>query len=318
MKLRKILIISVSALILFATQQPVLANAVVATSENGMMFIADNTANTTQQNTKIALEGCSRMEGVGCHVLIEVAGSQAVARSNGAGGFSIVSDPDPQAAMTRSLQNCNKSYGNCKFSSLSWVPQTYFASLAISQPKEGGLPNTVFRYEYLSQEDANSEALKDCNEEPPGKCKIIVSHNARMFFARAKGNNYSSYGYGNTKNEATQYALDACKEGIPNDKKSCKISSLVENPGPSSPPKNFKTVYAKTLTAQQEQQEARSARNVELVSTQERRVVSCHNQCMNGDCIRTFPNGRKERWQAPRVYDSMSGDWKWETNSCGQ
>lgn len=318
MKLNKILISFVSALILFATQQPVLANAVVATSENGMMFIADNTANTTQQNTKIALEGCSRMEGVGCRVLIEVAGSQAVARSNGTGGFSVVSDPDPQAAMTRSLQNCNKLYGNCKFASLSWVPQVYFASLAINDSKVGELPTTSFMYEYPSQDEADHEAMKGCNEEPGSRCKIINRFSSRMFFARAEGNNYSSYGYGNTKSEATKYALDTCKEGIPNDKKSCKILKVMENPAPSSPPKNFKAVYAKTLVAQEKQQEARSARNVELVSTQERRVVSCHNQSMNGDCIRTFPNGRKERWQAPRVYDSMSGDWKWETNSCGQ
>ena len=55
------------------------------------------------------------------------------------------------------------------------------------------------------------------------------------------------------------------------------------------------------------------------VATRSQQVnrVTCTNQCFNGDCIRTFPDGRKERWQAPRVFDPFSRDWKWDTNSCG-
>jgi len=45
--------------------------------------------------------------------------------------------------------------------------------------------------------------------------------------------------------------------------------------------------------------------------------VSCTNQCANGACLRTFSDGRQERWQAPRVYNSFKQDWEWNTSSCG-
>jgi len=45
--------------------------------------------------------------------------------------------------------------------------------------------------------------------------------------------------------------------------------------------------------------------------------VSCTNQCSNGACLRTFSDGRQERWQAPRVYNSFKQDWEWNTSSCG-
>lgn len=40
---------------------------------------------------------------------------------------------------------------------------------------------------------------------------------------------------------------------------------------------------------------------------------------MNGSCIRTFEDGRKERWQAPRKYNPFTQNWEWDTqtNACG-
>lgn len=57
-------------------------------------------------------------------------------------------------------------------------------------------------------------------------------------------------------------------------------------------------------------------RTVASRSTQINRV-SCTNQCFNGNCLRTFPDGKQERWQAPRVYKPSTGNWEWETSSCG-
>jgi|GEM_PF-4381227 len=59
-----------------------------------------------------------------------------------------------------------------------------------------------------------------------------------------------------------------------------------------------------------------SAMSTNSTSTQ-RNFTSCKNQCVNGDCLRTFPDGSQERWQAPRKYDAFSGDWKWDTSGCG-
>lgn len=56
------------------------------------------------------------------------------------------------------------------------------------------------------------------------------------------------------------------------------------------------------------------------VASTQRNVVRCSNSCTNGSCVRTFENGRKERWQAPRVYDAINNNWTWDitTNACGQ
>lgn len=43
---------------------------------------------------------------------------------------------------------------------------------------------------------------------------------------------------------------------------------------------------------------------------------SCSNRCYNGNCVRTLPDGRQERWQAERIYNSLSSEWEWDTNHC--
>lgn len=63
---------------------------------------------------------------------------------------------------------------------------------------------------------------------------------------------------------------------------------------------------------------AKAAAAEKQVRSTQRNVVRCSNVCTNGSCVRTFENGRKERWQAPRVYDPFKNDWTWDTNSCGQ
>lgn len=48
--------------------------------------------------------------------------------------------------------------------------------------------------------------------------------------------------------------------------------------------------------------------------------TSCTNQCTNGSCVRTFPDGTTEQWQAPRKFDPLTQNWEWDinTNACGQ
>jgi len=48
-------------------------------------------------------------------------------------------------------------------------------------------------------------------------------------------------------------------------------------------------------------------------------VLRCSNACRNGFCVRTFEDGRQERWQAPRKFDPHANNWGWDTttNACG-
>lgn len=45
-------------------------------------------------------------------------------------------------------------------------------------------------------------------------------------------------------------------------------------------------------------------------------VTSCNTNCINGDCRRTYDNGRKVRIRAKSVYDPFSGKWNWDAGSC--
>lgn len=45
-------------------------------------------------------------------------------------------------------------------------------------------------------------------------------------------------------------------------------------------------------------------------------VVTCNTRCVNGDCWRTYDDGHQVHFQAKRVFDSLSGDWKWDGGSC--
>lgn len=47
--------------------------------------------------------------------------------------------------------------------------------------------------------------------------------------------------------------------------------------------------------------------------------TSCTNNCVNGSCVRTFPDGSQENWQAQRKLDPFTQNWGWDTttNACG-
>lgn len=65
-------------------------------------------------------------------------------------------------------------------------------------------------------------------------------------------------------------------------------------------------------------QKAARAREVASTTNSVNRL-SCHNECFNGSCTRTFSDGRKERWQAPRKFNPFTQNWEWDTttNACG-
>lgn len=44
--------------------------------------------------------------------------------------------------------------------------------------------------------------------------------------------------------------------------------------------------------------------------------VSCNTRCVNGDCYRTYDDGRKVRFQAQQKYNMLSGQWEWDSGGC--
>ena len=64
---------------------------------------------------------------------------------------------------------------------------------------------------------------------------------------------------------------------------------------------------------------ARAMKVTTVAKTVSRNELTCTNDCQNGACVRTFPNGRKEKWYPPRAYNPMTQNWEWDTSTkaCG-
>ncbi|MCK0165895.1 ankyrin repeat domain-containing protein [Marinobacter sp. S6332] len=44
--------------------------------------------------------------------------------------------------------------------------------------------------------------------------------------------------------------------------------------------------------------------------------TTCNTRCSNGDCYRTYSDGRKTRFQAERKYNPFSSQWEYDSGSC--
>lgn len=45
-------------------------------------------------------------------------------------------------------------------------------------------------------------------------------------------------------------------------------------------------------------------------------TIRCNTQCKNGDCYRTYSDGRKVRFQAKQVWDSVKNTFVWDSGGC--
>lgn len=81
----------------------------------------------------------------------------------------------------------------------------------------------------------------------------------------------------------------------------------------------IRKTLAKYEADQQRKARAAAAPPARQSTNTSRNVVRCSNDCVNGNCVRTFEDGRKERWQAPRRYNPLTSNWDWDitTNACG-
>ena len=101
--------------------------------------------------------------------------------------------------------------------------------------------------------------------------------------------------------------------------------NLVSEPGLREPSKKaIADTYALWNTeqanlAKNEERASRQRPPPSRSTTRQTNRTSCTNDCMNGSCVRKFPDGTTERWQAPRKFDPFSQNWGWDTttNACG-
>lgn len=316
MKMKSKVTSSIVGLMLGAASLSAHAAAAIALGDDNYTF-ANLNSTDIETAEREALEGC-RKKATNCRIFDTNVGPAAIAIAKGDDGLGLSARSDPQEALSHAMATCKKEYRNCKPTVVYWEEGMRWAALAYAVEDNSAIAR-FYAYNMGSKSTAEAAALEGCAKQLPetkkGLCKIRTSVNERHGFAAAFSNSAGKDVWRENVEQAKRAAMEDCKRASkPGD--TCTIDVAYENHGPQPKPKNFDAVYAKTVVGQEERIAAQQTKQ-QIVRTNAVQRVTCENKCVNGDCIRTFPDGRKERWQAPRVYDALSRDWKWDTSSCG-
>jgi hypothetical protein len=318
---------AILAVVLSASSNVALAAAALAGGSTGYTF-ASTGQDSTAEAEKDALANCEKNSSK-CALMASFTGAGALALAKGSNGKVAAVDEDPRIAAKTAVKSCEKKFKDCKLTEIYWERGDRWASFALAlKPNDKISIESYFAYAHDSKPEAEEAALAGCNKrleaeivnQPSAKgavCRINNTFSGAGGYAEASSvKSVQTWKATNVSVEkARESALANCKLSVGADA-ACKIQASFSNPPTLSAPKSFAGVYATTEVALEERRAQRSTQR-QNIRTQENNVVSCTNQCTNGSCLRTFSNGRTERWQAPRVFDPMTNDWKWEVNSCG-
>jgi len=278
---------------------------------------------------KKALANCAE-NSPGCKIMISFTGAGALAIAKGSNGRFAVADKDPKIAAKMAVKACTKEYKNCKLTAIYWESGDRWASFARAlKPNDKNAMATYFSYDNDSRPEAEAAALVGCNNNLK---TIIVSKPSAKGAVCSIDNTFAGAGFhvqaSSAESEQTWTAtsdslaksresvITACKISL-GTAATCKTTAEYSNPSTALAPSSFAAVYATTEVSIANRNTEITTRHENTIA-HEKNVVSCTNQCTNGSCLRTFSNGRSERWQAPRVFDPIASDWKWETASCGK
>ena len=273
-------------------------------------------ADTPEEATREAMKMCEAKH-TGCKVGKPV-NATAMVVAKGTGGWGSAADPTPEKAEATALEECRKRARNCKVRQAVWDPGVVWAALAT------GGNRSFLRLNADSKEQAEADALVGCRKDSnqPQACTIspVFTQSARMHYARAFNDNSTTVGYGvsHTTEKAKALALKGCAEQAQGDTR-CTIDRLGLNESNKPEPKGIARLRALAERNAAAASAPPPAPRATVATTTSSNVLRCSNKCVNGSCVRTFDNGRKERWNAPRVFDPFTRNWEWDitTNACG-
>ena len=233
----------------------------------------------------------------------------AVVFARGVGGSGRAGNTDPLKAAKSAMAQCKRVTRECRLVNAVWDSGATRGARAL------GKTFSFLAVNKSTREEAESVAIKGCEAGSleKGNCKIEPSFvtDRHAYYTIAASKSYSGFGASEDLEQAKTVALESCKKGS-SEGDSCAVTEITPNTGPTPEPANLKKVYAEI--ERNVTREAAKEKTVQMVRsrTNASNVLRCSNQCRNGSCVRTFSNGRKENWQAPRVMDGL-GNWNWDT-----
>lgn len=289
----------------------------IAVGDDNGSFVASG-HETAAEAEEAALAGC-RKHNSGCAVRARgTVNGKALVLAKGAGGWGYATQVDPDRAAREALEGCGKSARNCRIVTAVWDPGVVWA--AVAQASDF----VFFRVNAGTRPEAAEEALAGCRKESkaPQTCQVadVLTTSYRAYFALATSPAGSGLGRSETADGAKQTAIAYCRESS-KEPDACRAERVHLNesnaPEPASMAKWRATAERNRIAAATPAPQPRPSRTSS--TTRSTNVLTCENRCMNGSCVRTFPDGRQERWQAPRVFNPLSNNWEWDTttNACG-
>ena len=284
-----------------------------ASGDNSNTSIFFN-AESSEAATKGAMKLCEK-EHTNCKVDKAVNGTVMVV-AKGDGGWGMASNPSPEKAEETALASCRKSARNCIVKQAVWDSGVVWGAIAVG----GGSHFLVVNAR--TKEQAETDALAGCKKrtDQPQACAITpgTSSSARLYYARAISINRVDFSGKQTAEEAKQSALENCNKNTEAGSQ-CKLDDVLLNESDEPEPKGMARLRALAERNSAVSSAPQATPRVTVAATKSINVLRCSNQCTNGMCVRTFENGRKERWNAPRVFNPSTQNWEWDTNTnaCG-
>jgi len=313
MNFPRILASSLLSLALAGSTGAALAAAAVAKAANGYTFTVTEGKNLEESKLE-ALAGC-RERGSDCELMAWGGDAAAIAVVKSAGSTTVVLRDTPALARDAAMKMCRKQAKACTFTALYWEPGGEWLAWATAEGADGELRAQFYAYGYASEAQARQVALDGCAarlKDATQACTVTTKWGAWTRVTAASPS-YTAYQLETDRAQAEKLALARCREHTPSGQ-ACKVVRAEQNAGPRAKPASFDKVFAQTAVAKER---AALARPPAPPAPPRGQVMSCTNRCVNGSCVRTFSNGRTERWEAPRVLDPFTNNWKWDTSSCG-
>lgn len=283
MTLRTPRIVLAAWLCLFHAQ----ANAwvVAAHGDNGFAFVARD-ATSSEEATRVALDGCGKESG-GCRLVGRpVAGPIALVIARGADGISVSTDRNPESAAERAMRDCKTTFKrHCRLDLASWDSGERWYAVAMGK---GG---AYVEFGSESPVQAQSGALEGCRKRTsqPETCEVKASNNAPVWIAVAESKTTSSWVIDDTKDGALGRAQAACEQLKKGE--NCDEKTAVFNPGPAAAPASLDQMQ-KRISQQ------RDAGPSHGTTVNAYTVARYTESCRNADCVRRYEDGRSVRYTA--------------------
>lgn len=285
--------------------------AAVAKGDRNYTYTIVNADDTDSARSEALAECVQRASN--CRILTATPHAGALAMAKGDDGMYVQHHADPARARALALANCKASYKNCRFVAIYWEQGTSWGAVGRQRKGDGALHDIYFEHSHASQALASDAVMARCKADiAPGSgnsCDVTMQRRGAWTYVLAESKNGSGMGIAETAGEATEKAMNSCS-GLSKPENPCKVTKTIASRALQPEPATYAAVAAQTRAAS-------PPRPVAARPAATNGRLTCSNRCVNGNCVRTFPNGRSERWQAQQVFDPFTNNWKWETSSCG-